>query len=31
MRAILRGTGWRQARVLASGVTEPYVAVLELE
>jgi SAM-dependent methyltransferase len=31
MRAILRGTGWRQVRVLRSGVSDPYVAVLELE
>lgn len=29
MRRILRGTGWRPTRVLASGVSEPYVAVLE--
>jgi hypothetical protein len=31
MRQILRGTGWRQARIFASGVSEPYVAVLDLE
>jgi SAM-dependent methyltransferase len=31
MRAILRGTGWRQVRVFTSGVSDPYVAVLELE
>jgi SAM-dependent methyltransferase len=31
MRRILRGTGWRQARVLTRGASEPYVAVLELE
>jgi SAM-dependent methyltransferase len=31
MRAILRGTGWRQSRVFESGVSEPYVAVLEHE
>jgi len=31
MRAILRGTGWRQIRVFTSGVSDPYVAVLELE
>jgi SAM-dependent methyltransferase len=30
MRAILRGTGWRQARVFTSALSEPYVAVLEL-
>ncbi len=28
MRAILRGTGWRQERVVGSGPGEPYVAVL---
>jgi SAM-dependent methyltransferase len=31
MRDILRGTGWRQTRVLANGVGEPYVAILEHE
>jgi hypothetical protein len=29
MRTILRGTGWRQTRVLTSGVSDPYVAVFE--
>ncbi len=31
LRAVLRGTGWRVARVLASDLSDPYVAVLELE
>jgi SAM-dependent methyltransferase len=31
MRAILQGTGWRPVRILGSGVSDPYVAVLELE
>ena len=29
MKQILRGTGWRQARVLGDGPSEPYVAILE--
>lgn len=29
MRALLRGTGWRQSRVLGARSSEPYVAVLE--
>ncbi|MGA7833719.1 MAG: methyltransferase domain-containing protein [Acidimicrobiales bacterium] len=29
MRSILRGTGWRQTRVLSSRTSEPYVAVVE--
>src|SRR5579872_1427819 len=29
MRRILRGTGWHQARVIGTGLGEPYVAVLE--
>lgn len=31
LRDALRGTGWRVARVLKSTLSEPYVAVLELE
>ncbi len=30
LRVVLRGTGWRIARVLESELSEPYVAVLEL-
>jgi len=29
MRLLLRGTGWRQARVLGERPSEPYVAILE--
>ena len=29
MRSLLRGTGWHQARVLGSSVSDPFVAVLE--
>jgi SAM-dependent methyltransferase len=29
MRALLRGTGWHQARVLGPSPSDPYVAVLE--
>lgn len=29
MQLILRGTGWRQSRVLGSRASEPYVAILE--
>jgi SAM-dependent methyltransferase len=29
MREILRGTGWRQTKVIGDSVSEPYVAVLE--
>lgn len=29
MRALLRGTGWRPARILGGPPSEPYVAVLE--
>jgi SAM-dependent methyltransferase len=31
MRAVLQGTGWRPVRVFKSGLSDPYVAVLELE
>jgi SAM-dependent methyltransferase len=31
MRAVLRGTGWRLIRVLKSALSDPYVAVLEVE
>lgn len=29
MREILRGTGWHMARVFGSGISDPYVAMLE--